>query len=72
MYKILKLGLLLSGCSLPEDEYRVVCDDFKTKWIKHASVSGGIIYWSDKSLNVVGSRKMMLGETCNREKRRVN
>jgi len=66
MKYLLLFSFLIIGC-VPNHEYRVVCDNFETPWMDFASTNKGIVYWSNNSGTIKASRKMLLGESCQRE-----
>jgi len=68
--KIILLSILLTGCSIPDYEYKITCDSFKTEWVEVAYVTEGILYYNDNEGRGV-AYKIKFGESCAKEKRRV-
>jgi len=63
--KIILLSILLTGCSIPDYEYKTTCDDFNTGWI---GLSDGFLLYATKSGGYAKYR-VKYGETCIRERR---
>jgi len=70
MKYILILGFLLTGCGT-ETEERIVCDNFSTPWSYIAVIDDGSIYWRPDRRGSNAVRKMIQGEICRRESRKI-